>query len=216
MENLNHEFHELARILNGGFRETQARVDGAGLARSELDRPRSILLLFREIRVIRGKGFGAVATLLALVLAALATQSASAQAGTPPSAVTDNDVNRVAHQLYCPVCENIPLDVCPTQACFQWRETIRAKLAAGWTDQQILDYFVAQYGERVLAKPSTNGLNLLVWVIPPVLLLAGSLVLWRFLSTVRPPVAATAPAGGAGLDADEYTDRLEQELRKRL
>src|SRR5262249_10961078 len=141
-------------------------------------------------RVTRGKGLAAVAMPLAFVLVALATQTASAQSGTPPSTVTDNDVNRVAHQLYFPVFRKIPLDVCPTQACFQWRETIRAKLAAGWTDQQILDYFVAQYGERVLAKPSTNGLNLLVWVIPPVLLLAGVVVLWRFLRTVSPPVAA--------------------------
>jgi len=61
--------------------------------------------------------------------------------------------------------------VCPTQACAQWRATIGDKLAAGWSDQQILDYFVAQYGERVLARPSTHGLNVLVWVIPPLLVL---------------------------------------------
>ena len=41
---------------------------------------------------------------------------------------TDDEVNAVASQLYCPVCENIPLDVCPTQACEQWRATIREKL----------------------------------------------------------------------------------------
>ncbi len=34
--------------------------------------------------------------------------------GQPP---TDDEVNRIAKQLYCPVCENTPLDVCPTQAC---------------------------------------------------------------------------------------------------
>jgi cytochrome c-type biogenesis protein CcmH len=149
---------------------------------------------------------------LVLVLLLLATHSASAQSGTPSGPVTDNDVNRVARQLFCPVCENIPLDVCPTQACIQWRATIREKLAAGWTDQQILDYFVAQYGERVLARPSTHGLNILVWVTPPVLLAAGAVVLWRFLRQVRPaPVRpATAAAG------DEYSERLEQELRKRI
>ena len=34
---------------------------------------------------------------------------------------TDDDVNAVAKQLYCPVCENIPLDACGTAACEQWR-----------------------------------------------------------------------------------------------
>jgi cytochrome c-type biogenesis protein CcmH len=116
-----------------------------------------------------------------VLVSLLFTGSAAAQDGTPPArAVTDDDVNRVARQLYCPVCENIPLDVCPTQACAQWRATIREKLVAGWGDQQILDYFSAQYGERVLARPSTNGLTALIWLIPPVLLLAGGVIVWRF------------------------------------
>ena len=149
----------------------------------------------------------------ALLVSLLVTASAAAQDGTPPArTVADDDVNRVARQLYCPVCENIPLDVCPTQACAQWRATIREKLVAGWTDQQVLDYFSAQYGERVLARPSTNGLTALIWLIPPILILAGGAVLWRFLRTSRPtPQPAPVPAA----PADEYAQRLEQELRKR-
>ena len=79
-----------------------------------------------------------------------------AQDGKP---ITDDQVNVVAKQLFCPICENIPLDVCPTQACAQWRDTIREKLAMGWSEDQIKDYFVQQYGERVLAKPRTTGLK---------------------------------------------------------
>ncbi|MBE3068018.1 MAG: cytochrome c-type biogenesis protein CcmH, partial [Chloroflexi bacterium] len=61
---------------------------------------------------------------------------------------TDDDINRVAKKLYCPVCPNTPLDVCETQACQDWRAQIHDQLAAGWTEQQVIDYFVAQYGER--------------------------------------------------------------------
>jgi len=186
-KNLSHEFHELSRI-------------GKNL---------SCLVFFRAIRVIRGRWFVPLVVLAALMVSA---GRAAAQGSTPPAPVTDNDINRVAHQLYCPVCENTPLDVCPTQACAQWRATIGDKLAAGWSDQQILDYFVAQYGERVLARPSTHGLNVLVWVIPPLLVLGGAAVLWRFLRQVRPTPVAVPPAAGG----DEYADRLEQELRKRL
>jgi cytochrome c-type biogenesis protein CcmH len=178
------------------------------------------LHFLRGLRDLRGRIFRLGAALLVLMtLVALATQAASAQGGTPPAprVVTDDDVNRVAHQLYCPVCENIPLDVCPTQACIQWRATIHDKLAAGWTDQQILDYFSAQYGERVLARPTTHGINVLVWVIPPLLLLAGAAVLWRVLRQMRPPAAAAAAgAPEPGTGGDEYSDRLEQELRKRI
>ncbi len=129
--------------------------------------------------------------------------------------VTDDDVNRVAKQLYCPVCENIPLDVCPTQACTQWRATIREKLVAGWSDQQIKDYFAAQYGERVLAQPKTDGFSVLVWIIPPVAVLAGAFVLWRFLRGSPKPAVVTAPAEATGGETDPYVARLEQELERR-
>ncbi len=160
--------------------------------------------------------------LCALLGALLAVKAAAAQQGTPPGPVTDDDVNRVAKQLYCPVCENVPLDVCPTQACAQWRATIREQLQKGWSDQQIVDYFVEQYGERVLAKPTTRGLNILLWVIPPVLVAAGAVVVYTFIRGAQRRVPATAgptpgaPAVDPFAPPDEYTERLEQELRKRM
>lgn len=130
--------------------------------------------------------------------------------------VTDDDVNRVAKQLFCPVCENVPLDVCPTEACRQWRLTIREKLAEGWTDQQIKDYFVEQYGERVLAEPSTRGLNILLWVLPPLAVAVGGFVLWRVLRGMTPASAGAVAAGGAAPpETDEYVARLEAELKQR-
>src|SRR5574337_137419 len=128
---------------------------------------------------------------LLVVAALLAVRPAAAQDATPRP-VTDDDVNRVAKQLFCPVCENVPLDVCPTQACAEWRATIREKLEAGWSDPQILDYFVQQYGERVLAQPSTRGLNLFVWVIPPIALVVGAFLFWRFLKGMTRSAAAVA------------------------
>src|SRR4026207_2478079 len=73
----------------------------------------------------------------------------SAQGPTP----TDDEVNRIAKQLYCPVCESTPLDVCPTEACRQWRELIRTMLSEGKTEAEIKQYFVEHYGARVLAEP---------------------------------------------------------------
>lgn len=134
----------------------------------------------------------------------------SAQQSTPQP----DDVNRVAHQLYCPVCENTPLDVCPTQACAQWRGLIRDKLAAGWTDEQIKQYFAQQYGERVLAQPQMP----LVYIVPPILLLVGlGLLLMAFRAMRRQPAkGATAPQStptDAGQDV--YLSRVEEELKKR-
>jgi len=156
----------------------------------------------------------------ALVLA-LPGRTASAQDPTPTvdtSAITDDMVNAVAQELYCPVCENIPLDVCPTQACTQWRELIRLKLAQGWTKDAIKDYFAQQYGDRVLAAPPARGLNWLVYILPPVFLVAGAFLVYRVLRSMKRTSTSTSPDKSSGSSAstkDEYAARLEEELKKR-
>lgn len=97
-------------------------------------------------------------TLLFLLLAVAALAAAPA-ALAQSTTITDDQVNEVAHDLYCPVCESTPLDVCPTQACRDWREVIRTQLAEGRSKQQIMDYFAEQYGDRVLAEPLAVGLT---------------------------------------------------------
>jgi len=147
-------------------------------------------------------------TVGAAILLALAG-GAAAQGQTP----SDDDVNAIAKGLYCPVCENVPLDVCPTQACAQWRETIRLKLSAGWSEQQIKDYFVEQYGARVLATPPATGLNWLVYVLPPAAFLIGAALLFRALRSWRRAATASTPAAPLASD-DPYVRRLEDELRR--
>lgn len=153
-------------------------------------------------------------TLLTLLLAALSAGLALAQ-DTQPGAPSDDAVNAIAKQLYCPVCENIPLDVCGTQACAQWRDLIREKLSQGWSENQIKQYFVDQYGDRVLATPPARGLNWLVYLVPPLAILAGIYILYRaFRAWSRPTPAAPESAAGSSV-SDEYVQRLEEELRKR-
>src|SRR5512139_9040 len=98
-----------------------------------------------------------------VVLVMLGWVQVAAAQDSSPVPVSDDQVNAIAKQLYCPVCENTPLDVCPTLACAQWRDQIRQQLGQGWTEQQIKDYFVRQYGDRVLAAPPARGLNWLVY-----------------------------------------------------
>src|SRR5512147_1491029 len=94
-----------------------------------------------------------LASFLALFLAAFFLTTAVVKAQEQPRRVpTDDEVNAVAKKLYCPVCPNTPLDVCETKSCQDWRAQIRDRLAAGWDEKQIVDYFVVQYGERVLGE----------------------------------------------------------------
>ncbi len=117
---------------------------------------------------MRGKNLLIIS--MAIVFFCFATP-VRAQEITPT--VSDDEVNRVAQELYCPVCENTPLDVCPTKACAQWRELIREKIALGWSEQQIKRFFAEQYGGQVLAVPPLQGLNWIVYVLPPLVVIGG-------------------------------------------
>jgi cytochrome c-type biogenesis protein CcmH len=155
-----------------------------------------------------------VILLLAVVL--IPTAIVHAQNPTP----SDDEVNAIASQLYCPVCENTPLDVCPTEACRQWRDLIRQMIAEGRTEDEIKQYFVEHYGARVLSEPPRTGLNWLVYIIPPMVILAGAFFLFRALKEWTKPVTAPAGSGTAPSDVDptpkdDYVARLEEELKKK-
>ncbi len=151
--------------------------------------------------------------LFPLTLALLLVSGALAQ-DPDPSTPTDDQVNAIASQLYCPVCENIPLDVCGTQACAQWRDLIREKLAQGWSEGEIKQYFADQYGDRVLATPPLRGLNWLIYIVPPLAILIGAFILYRALRAWTQPVSKVE-ADKSSTPSDEYISRLEEELRKR-
>jgi cytochrome c-type biogenesis protein CcmH len=159
-----------------------------------------------------------IATLL-LVLSTLAVATVSAQGSTP----TDDEVNAIAKELYCPVCENTPLDVCPTLACKEWREEIRGMLADGKSESEIKQHFVDYYGARVLAEPPRTGFNWLIYVVPPIAIVAGIFVLFRALRAWSQTASSPQGRTEAGTDQedasspsdDEYIARMEAELKNR-
>ena len=151
-----------------------------------------------------------IAILFALALGLALTMIASAQGPTP----TDDEVNRIAKQLYCPVCESTPLDVCPTEACRQWRDLIRTMLAEGKSEAEIKQYFVTQDGARVLAEPPNR---LASYLVPAVAILLGVLLLARgFQMWLKPSTksAELEETEAGSPPTDPYVARLEEELKK--
>lgn len=152
-----------------------------------------------------------VAALLFMIF--IAALPSVAQEATQP--ITFDMVNKIARELYCPVCPNETLDACQTQACAQWRDEIRDQLAAGQSEQQIIDSFVRRYGDRVLGTPQDPALRALS-LLTPLLIAALALIIgtmtflrWRRRSPDEPPPAANAPT-----THDDYRSQLEQDLRE--
>ncbi|MCF6278645.1 MAG: cytochrome c-type biogenesis protein CcmH [Anaerolineales bacterium] len=158
-----------------------------------------------------------VVFLLSLFL--VSTVAAQGGGGT---GVTDDQVNEIASQLFCPVCENTPLDVCETQACKQWRELIRLQISEGKTEAEIKQYFVDNYGARVLAEPPREGFSLLVYFVPPLIIFAGAVILFRAFKQWKKEDEISVEAGAGPTSTDAVNDpdaayiaRLEEEMRKR-
>ncbi len=144
---------------------------------------------------------------LALALALLAAGAAAAQ--QPARHVNEQAVHDIAAQLRCVVCQNLSVADSPSEMASQMRDLIRERLAAGDTPEQVVAYFVDRYGEWILLEPRREGFTLLVWVLPPVALGAGLVLLAVLLRrwTRRP---AAAPAAGAVDPA--MSERIRREM----
>ncbi len=168
------------------------------------------------------KKSGLLAFILALLATAVFVSSVWAQQPRPLSEISDDEVNAIARKIYCPVCEGIPLDTCPTLACIDWRAEIRLQLAQGRTEAEIMDHFIRQYGDGVSAVPPRRGLNWLVWLAPFFLVAVGGVVFGNYLRNIRQQqAAASAPKSTSkkkrqpketAVDIDDYIQRIEQEV----
>lgn len=161
-------------------------------------------------------------SLILIVFAALMVGAALAHA-QEPAGVTADEVNAIAGKLYCPVCENIPLDTCGTAACADWRNEIKIALEAGDTEKEIIDDFIHRFGDRVVGIPQDPTLNM-VSMLPPViggvLVVIGGLVLIVNLRRQKTAVPA-APTQARVVaeqptppsDKSKYFDMLEQDIK---
>jgi len=111
------------------------------------------------------KPFAAVLAILALVFG-LAIAFSSPASKHPSQA-------SVEAGLVCTTCHE-PLDESSSPLAQQMKAFIRAKLAAGWTEKQIDDHFVAELGPQVLSTPPTHGFDLLAWLLPFAAIVSGA------------------------------------------
>jgi cytochrome c-type biogenesis protein CcmH len=121
-----------------------------------------------------------------LLVAALlvAVGAASAWAVEPSERLADPALEArargISEELRCLVCQNQSIDESGADLAHDLRVLVRKRLAAGDTDQQVLDYIVARYGVFVLLDPPFEPVTWLLWLMPPALVLgAGGLLLLR-------------------------------------
>lgn len=92
---------------------------------------------------------------------------------------------QVASLLRCPVCQGLSVWDSPATMAVNMKHQVRELIAQGYSEDQILRYFEASYGEFVRLEPAMRGMNWLVYVAPLALLVAGGWITWRMLRRGR-------------------------------
>ena len=106
-------------------------------------------------------------------------------------------------ELRCPVCRGLPIGESPAELARQMMGELRTQIAAGKNDSQIVDYFIARYGESVRLTPPKAGVGLIVWLAPILAVLLGGYGLWVFLrNSSRKPAPTVDPDLLARVRAD--------------
>lgn len=140
---------------------------------------------------------------LAVIIFCLATLLPGAAFAVTPDEMLKNPVlearaRHISSELRCMVCQNESIDDSAAPLAHDIRVLVRQRLVKGDTDQQVIDYLVARYGEFVLLKPRFELHTLLLWGLPPAALLLGAIGI--FFAVRRRRNGTSEPAA---LSADE-------------
>ncbi len=120
---------------------------------------------------------------LALGLALAAGIAAAQDAGR----ALDKRAARLEQELRCLVCQNQTIAESNAPLAVDLRRQIREQMEKGASDQDIIDYMVARYGDFVLYRPPFKARTVLLWAGPFLLLALGALLAWRRIARRRAP-----------------------------
>jgi len=124
-------------------------------------------------------------SILIMVLISLAAPALAKEAKPVEDPQIDQRMQALTQQLRCLVCQNETLADSRADLAEDLRKEIREQMKAGKSDQEIIAFLTQRYGDFVLYKPPVKATTYLLWFGPFVLLLGGTLLLYRYLKHRR-------------------------------
>lgn len=108
---------------------------------------------------------------------------------------------RIGQQLRCPVCKTKSIEKSDADFTQDLRRVVRERVQAGDTDQQVLDFMHARYGDFILLRPPVRSYTLLLWLAPVIVLAAGALIAYRRIRTPSAAEPALTPEEKQAIEA---------------
>ena len=117
----------------------------------------------------------ALVAIVGLVAVVMVLAACSTNSELPELEQRAQSINRV---VMCPVCPGESIDQSQNPLSLRMRAIVVEKLEQGWSNGDIYDFFVERYGPRVLLEPPTQGVNLVVWLVPLIGVIVGGALLF--------------------------------------
>ena len=112
----------------------------------------------------------------------------------------------LSRELRCMVCQNQSIDDSDAPLARDLRLLVRERINAGETDSQVIDFLVARYGAFVLLKPRFEAQTYVLWLLPPLALGIGAILLLMAARRRR-------LGGDRNVDADAAPLNLEEQAQ---
>ncbi|HKO99680.1 MAG TPA: cytochrome c-type biogenesis protein [Pyrinomonadaceae bacterium] len=123
-----------------------------------------------------------IALLLCCITTSVRADEAKPLADDP---VLEERVMNLSRELRCLVCQNETLADSRADLAVDLRNQVREQMKAGKSDEEIITYLTARYGDFVLYRPRVKPVTYLLWFGPFILLLGGLLFLFRYVKRRR-------------------------------
>ena len=147
--------------------------------------------------------------ILSILIGIAPAGCADARADVPALEQRAQTLNR---SIMCPVCPGESIDQSQVALAVQMRGIVNEKLADGWSDEQIRNFFVERYGPSVLLQPPTQGVSLAVWLLPPIGIAAAIAVFVLALRHMRRRPQTDSDNADDDDDLQPYYDRIESSI----
>jgi cytochrome c-type biogenesis protein CcmF len=154
-----------------------------------------------------------IGIVIAMLPAPALAQGSSSMSGTVE---VHSDRERAlfnATRCMCGGCERLPLTSCACPEADEARHLIREKIAAGWSNEDILAWYLKEHGSDSLTVPPNRGGMQLIYAVPVVALIGGGVGVLLLARKWNKRAAPVEKKVAAGKKRDAYDERLDAELR---
>jgi cytochrome c-type biogenesis protein CcmH len=134
--------------------------------------------------------------------------------GAAWAADVETSAKKLESELMSPCCMTNTVAEHYSGASSKMKTEIRQMLAEGKTEQEVLDFYVAEHGPQILSVPPAQGFNLTAYLVPMAMLVLGAVALVFIVRKWRDHGQAETPTATADLDP-AYVERVKRELAER-